>query len=255
MLPDKKILVFDFDRTLAESKTLITDSMANLIKELIRKKMVIVIAGGSFEQLRTLLLPPFVSDIKMLPFIHNFTLLPTSGSQRYEYNEEKKEWILTDKEPLPSGVKERAIKLLQEVIDNPIYEIPPNPTGNIIEDRDTQITFTPNGQQAPIAVKLRFDPDRKKREKIKMTLEPKLPEVSILINGTSSIDILPKGFNKAVGLMRFLNKIGFQKSDVIFVGDALFPGGNDYSMHEAGFETIAVKGPEETESIIKKWID
>jgi len=254
MLPDKKIIAFDIDGTLTASKTLITDSMANLIKELIKKKIVVAIAGGSFKQMLTQFLPPFSNDEAMLPFIHNFTFLPTSGSQRYQYNETKKEWILVDKEPLPRDAKEKAIKLLQEVIDNPIYEIPPNPIGNIIEDRDTQITFTPNGQQAPVEMKLAFDPDRKKREKIKAYLEPQLPEVSILINGTSSIDILTKGFNKAVGLLKFLDKMGFQKSDVIFVGDGLFPGGNDYSVHEAGFDTIAVKGPEETASILKSWL-
>lgn len=254
MLPDKKIIAFDIDGTLTASKTLITESMANLIKELVKQKIVIAIAGGSFKQLETQFLPPFLRDNSMIPFIHNFTLLPTSGSQRYEYNEIKKEWALTDKEPLPSEAKERAIKLLQEVIDNPIYGIPPNPIGEIIEDRDTQITFTPNGQQAPIELKLHFDPDRKKRERIKAMLEPKLPEVSILINGTSSIDILPKGFNKAVGLIRFINKIGLKKSDVIFVGDGLFPGGNDYSVYEAGFETTAVKGPEETALLIQKWL-
>jgi HAD superfamily hydrolase (TIGR01484 family) len=254
MLPNKKIIAFDIDGTLTASKTLITESMAYLIKELIKQKMVIAIAGGSFKQMETQFLPPFSNDDSMIPFIHNLIFLPTSGSQRYEFDRIKKEWQLTDKEPLDSKVKERAKKLLQEVIDNPIYEIPPNPTGNIIEDRDTQITFTPNGQQAPVEVKLRFDPDRKKREKIRAMLEPKLPEVSILINGTSSIDILPKGFNKAVGLMRFLNKIGLKKSDVIFVGDGLFPGGNDYAVFEVGIETIAVKGPEETESLIKQWL-
>jgi len=254
MLPDKKIFAFDIDGTLTASKTLITESMANLIKELIKQKMIIAIAGGSFKQMETQFLPPFSNDEKMMPFIHNFIFLPTSGSQRYKYDENKKEWILVDKEPLPDGVKEKAIKLLQEVIDNPIYEIPPNPIGNIIEDRDTQITFTPNGQQAPVEMKMKFDPDRKKREKIKAFLGPKLPEVGILINGTSSIDILSKGFNKAVGLTRFLDKAGFKKSDVIFIGDGLFPGGNDYSVYEAGFETIAVKGPEETEIIIKNWL-
>lgn len=254
MLPNKKIIAFDVDGTLTASKTLITESMANLIKKLVKQKMVIAIAGGSFHQLETQFLPPFLHDESMMPFIHNFTLLPTSGSQRYEYDEIKKEWILTDKEALPSEAKIRAIKLLQEIIDSNLYEIPPNPIGNIIEDRDTQITFTPNGQQAPVELKLRFDPDRKKREKIKAMLEPKLPEVSILINGTSSIDILPNGFNKAVGLMRFLNKMGLKKSDVIFVGDGLFPGGNDYSVFEAGFETIAVRGPEETALLIKKWL-
>lgn len=254
MLPDKKIIAFDVDGTLTASKTLITESMSSLIKELVKKKIVVAIAGGSFNQMLTQFLPPFLDDEKMMPFISNFILLPTSGSQRYEYNIEKKSWEMTDKEPLPAEAKEKAIKLLEGVIANPIYEIPPNPYGKIIEDRDTQITFTPNGQQAPIEIKLAFDPNRIKRERIKNMLEPQLPELSILINGTSSIDILPKNFNKAVGFVRFLNKIGLQKSDVIFVGDGIFPGGNDYSVYEAGFDTIAVKNPEETELIIRRWI-
>lgn len=254
MLPDKKIIAFDVDGTLTASKTLITESMANLIKKLVRQKLVVAIAGGNFKQLETQFLPPFLHDDTLLSSIHNFILLPTSGSQRYEYDEINRGWKLTDKEPLDENVKNRAKKLLQEVIDSPEYGIPPNPIGQIIEDRDTQITFTPNGQLAPVELKLRFDPDRTKREKIKAMLEPKLPEVSILINGTSSIDILPKGFSKAVGLMRLLNKIGLNKSDVVFIGDAIFPGGNDYSVYEAGFETISVKGPEETELIIKDWV-
>lgn len=254
MLPDKKIIAFDVDGTLTASKTLITDSMADLIKKLIQKKMVISIAGGSFHQLEMQFLPPFLNDNSMLPFIKNFTLLPTSGSQRYEYNEKDRKWEMTDKEPMPREAKKLALELLEEVISDPQYEIPSNPYGKIIEDRDTQITFTPNGQQAPVLVKLAFDPNRKKREKIVAMLEPKLPELTLLINGTSSIDILPKGFNKAVGLLRFLNKAGFKKEDVLFVGDGLFPGGNDYSVYEAGFDTIAVKNPQETETIIKTWI-
>jgi hydroxymethylpyrimidine pyrophosphatase-like HAD family hydrolase len=85
-------------------------------------------------------------------------------------------------------------------------------------------------------------------------LAPLLPEVSLLVNAYSSIDILNKGFNKAVGLVRFLDKIGLQKSDVIFVGDGLFPGGNDYSVYEAGIDTIPVTDPKETESLIQNWI-
>ena len=254
MLPNKKIIAFDVDGTLTASKTPITDSMAGLIKELIRHKKVIAIAGGSMHQLETQFLPPFLGDKEMLPFIKNFTLLPTSGSQRYEYDESGGEWKMADKVPLDPDVKERAIKLLREVIEDPEFGIPPDPVGNIIEDRDTQITFTPNGQQAPLEIKMRFDPDRRKREKIKAFIEPHLPETTILINGTSSIDILPKGFNKAVGLARYLSHSGFKKEDVIFVGDGIFPGGNDYSVFEAGFDTIPVKSPLDTEEIIRGWI-
>jgi len=254
MIKNKKIIAFDLDGTLAVSKRPITEEMAILVKELTKQKIVVVTSGGSFKQFMTQFLPPFLNDKSFDPFIHNLKILPTSGSQRYEYDVEKREWILTDKEPLDKNVKERAIKLLQYVIDSSQYEIPPNPIGDIIEDRDTQVTFTPNGQQAPIEIKRLWDPDRKKREKIKALIAPQLPEVDILINGSSSIDILPKGFTKATGLMRLLDKLGLKKEDMLFIGDAIFPGGNDYAPKEIGMDTIQVSGPEEVAKYLRGWI-
>ncbi len=254
MLPNKKIIAFDVDGTLTVSKSPIAESMTGLLKELIKQKIVFVISGGDFKQFETQLLPLFHEDKEFLPFIHNLKILPTSGSKRYEYDEATKEWKLTFKKPLSEEVKEKAKKLLQEVIDSGLYGIPENPIGPIVEDRDTQITFTPNGQQAPVELKRLWDPDRKKREQIKAIIGPQIPTADLLINGNSSIDILNKGFNKAVGIELLLEKMGLQKSDVVFVGDALFPGGNDYSVLEAGIETIAVAGPEETEEIMKEWL-
>jgi hypothetical protein len=254
MLPSKKIIAFDLDGTLAVSKSPITYEMGDLIKQLAQQKIVVVISGGSFKQFQTQFLPPFHRDDSMMSFIQNLILLPTSGSQRYEYDQEKKEWELTDKEPLSESVKDKAKKLLQEIIDSGLYDIPQNPIGAIIEDRDTQISFSALGQKAPIEEKKLWDPDQKKRQKIKAEIEPKIPEATIMIGGTTTLDILQKGFNKAVGLERLLNKLHFQKSDMIFLGDAVFPGGNDYSVFQAGIETIAVKGPEETGLIVKNWI-
>jgi hydroxymethylpyrimidine pyrophosphatase-like HAD family hydrolase len=66
----------------------------------------------------------------------------------------------------------------------------------------------------------------------------------------TSLDILPKGFDKAVGLKALLEDGGLQISDMLFIGDAVFEGGNDYSPVEAGIETIGITGPEETAKLI-----
>ena len=89
---------------------------------------------------------------------------------------------------------------------------------------------------------------------MKAVLDKELPETSIIIGGTTTIDILPKGFDKATGLKRLLEKLGMTIDDMVFIGDAIFPGGNDYSASEAGIESIKVSGPEETKETIKKWI-
>ena len=254
MLPNKKIIAFDLDGTLTVSKSAIMPEMSELVKHLAQKKIITIISGGAFKQFQTQFLPIFYNNNTAMSLIYNLILLPTSGSQRYEYDAEKKDWVMTDKEPLNAEIKNKVKKVLQEIIDSGLYDIPKNPKGEIIEDRDTQLSFSALGQDAPIAEKKLWDPDQKKRQKIKAAIEPKIPEVSIGIGGTTTLDILQKGFNKAVGLMRYLDKIGLDKMDLLYVGDALFPGGNDYSVFEAGIETIAVKGPEETELIIKNWL-
>ena len=38
---------------------------------------------------------------------------------------------------------------------------------------------------------------------------------------------------------------------MIFVGDALFPGGNDYPAKEAGVDSIAVRNSHETKAVIE----
>lgn len=250
----KKIIAFDLDGTLAESKRPITEDMASLIEELAKEKIVVVISGGTIKQFNTQFLPAFSKEDLLSPFIKNLILLPTSGSQRYEYNLEKKEWTLTDIELFSEEVKQKVKNVLKEIIDSGLYDIPPNPTGEYIEDRLTQLSISALGQEAPIEQKKLWDPDQKKRQKIKAVLDKELPETSIIIGGTTTIDILPKGFNKASGLKRLLDKLGMVIGEMVFVGDAIFPGGNDYSAYEAGIESIKVSGPTETKEVIKKWM-
>jgi hypothetical protein len=38
---------------------------------------------------------------------------------------------------------------------------------------------------------------------------------------------------------------------MIYIGDALFPGGNDYPVKEAGVDSIQVKGPDDTKQVVR----
>ena len=38
---------------------------------------------------------------------------------------------------------------------------------------------------------------------------------------------------------------------MLYVGDAIFPGGNDYAALQAGVDCIAVRDPEDTERVIQ----
>lgn len=253
----KKIIAFDLDGTLAESKQHLESDMSKLLCLLAESKIVVVISGGSFDQFKKQFLPFFVPDKENEDLIYkNLILLPTSGSRRYQYDTEKKEWIMTDEEAMPQILREKTLSVLKEFLSNNKYGMVPSVEGDeIIEDRVTQITMSALGQHAPLELKSVWDPDQSKRQQIKKELEEKLPEVGINIGGTTSIDILPKGFNKATGLKRLLSKLNMVTDDMIFVGDAIFPGGNDYSPYEAGIDCIKVSGPSETKEVIQKWLD
>jgi hypothetical protein len=250
----KKIIAFDLDGTLAESKRPATEDIIHLVEELAKEKVVVVISGGKFEQFNTQFLPAFSKEELASFFTKNLILLPTSGSQRYEYDPEKMEWKLTDIEMFSEDIKEKAKEVLKKIINSGLYDIPKDPIGEYVEDRITQLSISALGQEAPIEQKKLWDPDQKKRQKIKLVLEKELPETSIIIGGTTTIDILPKGFDKAKGLIRLLDKLGMTITDMIFVGDSIFPGGNDYSVFEAGIENIKVSGPDETQKVIKGWL-
>ena len=59
------------------------------------------------------------------------------------------------------------------------------------------------------------------------------------------------GINKAYGVKKLHETLGIAIADMIFVGDALFPGGNDYPAEQAGAESIRVRDPHETKRVVE----
>jgi len=252
----KKFVAFDLDGTLAESKQHLEPFMSLLLCKLALHKKVVIISGGSINQFQKQFLPYLNPDpIDFDTVMNNLFLLPTSGSRRYEFDKIKKDWEMTDMEVFPPEEKAKVMKELEKIVTAGEYGVGSITEGDdVIEDRITQISMSALGQNAPIDKKKIWDPDQEKRKKIKSDLEARLPGVNIIIGGTTTLDFLPAGFNKAKGLIRLLDKEDSTINDMIFVGDAIFPGGNDYSALEAGIESVKVSGPSETAELIKGWI-
>jgi phosphomannomutase len=247
----EKIAAFDLDGTLTESKQPLTSEMADLLSRLTTKTIVVVISGASFGQFEKQFLTYWPEDGSVK---ENLILLPTSGSQCYEYNQVSDQWELSDEVLFPPELKSKVLKVLAEIIASDHFDIPKNKEGEYIEDRSTQITFSAIGQKAEVEQKRVWDPDQKKRQKIKDELEHQIQGIDISFGGMTSIDILPQGFNKANGLRRLLKRKNLSLSDVVFVGDSEFPSGNDYPILEMGIESKNVIGPKETKKIIEGWL-
>ena len=137
-----------------------------------------------------------------------------------------------------------------QVMAGPDFK-PARTWGEVVEDRGSQVTFSALGQEAPIEAKEKWDPDFSKRKQMKVLLDKLIPEFSVRLGGTTSIDITKPGIDKAYGIRKLRDTLGIAIPDMIYVGDALFPGGNDYPAKDAGVLCIQVRDPEESKRVIE----
>ncbi len=239
----KKLIAFDLDGTLAESKASIDVEMAKLLDHLLKIIKVSVISGGAWSQFEKQVLAYLSQDQRL----KNLSLLPTCGTKFYKYDSK---WELLYSEDFTDAEKKKILNSLKEATETPDLK-PAHTWGELIEDRGSQITFSGLGQQAPIEEKTKWDPDFAKRKKIKGLLDKLIPEFSVRLGGATSIDITKHGIDKAYGIRKLRDVLCIPISEMIFIGDAVFPGGNDYPAKEAGALSIEVKDPHETKRVIE----
>ena len=239
----KELIIFDLDGTLAESKSPLDTEMASLQHDLLAIVKVAVISGGDWPQFEKQVIANIPDDANL----ERLYLLPACGTKFYEY---KSGWTKLYSEDFSGAEKTmileslRIATALSNVSDEQVW-------GDRIEDRGSQITFSALGQQAPLDKKKKWDPDFSKRAQIKATLDKIMPEFSVRIGGTTSIDVTKLGIDKAYGIRKLRDVPGLSLNEMIFVGDALFPGGNDYPVKEAGVYCIQVRDPHETKRVVE----
>ncbi len=237
----KKLVVFDLDGTLAESKSSIDAEMSRLLHDLLGIVKVAVISGGDWPQFEKQVLAHLPQDGSLL----NLSLLPTCGTKFYQY---KKDWKKLYSEDFTADEKEKIISSLKKAVAEAGFKVE-KVWGEAIEDRGSQITFSALGQQAPLDEKNKWDPGFTKRTKIKSILDPLIPGFSVRLGGSTSIDVTKPGIDKAYGIRKLRDLLGISLEEMIFIGDALFPGGNDYPAEQAGVVSISVRGPNETKPV------
>ena len=239
----KKLIVFDLDGTLAESKAAIDDEMSIRLSALLLVAKVSIISGGDWPQFQKQVLEKLPKGTN----IQNLTILPTCGTKFYQY---KTEWELLYAENFNDEERRKIISSLNKAVDNSGYKVN-KIWGQTIEDRGSQVTYSALGQSAPLEEKKKYDPDFSKRKKIKTELSRLIPEFAVNLGGATSIDITKKGIDKAYGIHKLHEVLGITIREMIFIGDAIFPGGNDYPAKETGAYSIRVANPAETKRAIE----
>lgn len=239
----KSIIAFDLDGTLAESKQPIDEEMAGLFNGLLALVTVVVMSGGDWPQFKRQLLPRLADGAALDRLI----IMPTSGTKMYRYTSK---WQSVYAELFSEEERRRVLSAMTEAAAAISNSTDPS-WGDRIEDRGSQITFSGLGQAAPLDAKLAWDPDRGKRRRLKAVLDRSLAGFSVNIGGSTSVDVTREGVDKGYGIGRLIKATRSDASAILFVGDALYPGGNDESVKRTGVTTIAVRDIEETKRVIE----
>ncbi len=240
----KKLICFDLDGTLAQSKSSIDSQMADLLTQLLHKYRVAIISWWDYPQFKKQLIPYITGSSILVKLL----LYPTCGTKCYLYSD----WKFRKKysKNLSKSDSQQAISIINKTIEE-LNLKPEKIYWELIENRWTQITYSALWQEAPYEIKKHWDPNFTKRSQIKNIIEKALPQLSISMWWTSSIDITEKWIDKAFAIKMLKKELQINEKDMLFIWDALIFWWNDFAVIGTWVECIEVKSPEETKKIIK----
>jgi len=249
-----KLIIFDLDGTLAESKQTLTDEMAELLARLLTVTKVAIVSGGAFLQF----LKQVVARLPSEANLANLYILPTSGAALFEYDPStllrvgNSEW----KKIYEERLSEKEFHTIEEAMraaakKTGVIDFLKPSWGKRIEYRGGQVSISVLGQYAPLSVKKEWDPTHAKRRKLEEELAARLPEFSVGIGGATTIDVTKRGIDKAYGIRKLCERLGIDESNTFYIGDELEAGGNDEAVYKTSVQTKAVTTPSDTEKLIE----
>lgn len=245
----KKVIAFDLDGTLAASKSPMEDRVAGLLSELLDSFHVCVISGGHFGQFQKQLLNNLKVEPSKLVKLH---LMPTCGTRYYAFDLAAAEWQKVYAEDFTPSEKKQIITALNEAVDALGYR-EKKVYGNTVDDRDSQITFSALGQDIVdelgmegVDKKEAWDPDGTKKSKLRDHVANLIPNFEVRAGGSTSIDITKPGIDKAYGMQKLMAMLGASKEEILFFGDKLIEGGNDYPVKAMGIDSLEVSRWQDT---------
>lgn len=242
-----RLLAFDLDGTLAESKQRVSFDMGEAITKLLARMPVAIMSGAGWPQFEKQFFPALPLDAKF----SNLYIFPTNAAQCFVYR--GGEWKPQYDHSFSEAERARINQILAESLaQTGLDKEPAQVWGPRIEPRSQgQISFSPLGQQAPVPAKEEWNKTHNDlRKQLRALLAEKLPDCTVSMGGLTTIDVTHKGINKAYGIKRLSELTGISVSEMLYVGDALDEGGNDSVVKETGVQTHQVFGPEETEGLI-----
>lgn len=229
--------MFDVDGTVTESAQVISPVMAELLAS--ANQRLAFISGTDCKELKRMLEPLIAArpdSVYLLPEMgrtcHLANLMLYDFGQPFDAD-------LIKKITMGASLAMESLGIIPVADD-------------VFLRRESQLTISILGRSAPTQMKKDVDPTGSIRRKIIHSIvkflensgEELMPNFTL--GGHSSIDIQESPWDKRDGTMAFLEYMGVHPYEVIFFGDNLQPGGNDYPMRYTGVRCVEVKDPLDT---------
>ncbi len=257
----KDLIVFDVDGTLARTKSPMDKEMEGLFRKLLATKQVAVISGAKHEIMKMQL----AHSLKASPLLlKNLFLFPTTATTFYRYKKGPRRsgrggWKQVYALTLSADKVKKIKKAFEKVFKEMNYRHPQKVYGKLIENRGSQVSFSIFGQDivkvlGAKGIKMKEE-WKEKHTPVKMEIARRvakyLPELEVHAAGFTTIDVTNKGIDKGYGLHQIEKYLHVPIKKMLFVGDAISPGGNDYAVVKTGVDYVPVKNPQDTKRVVR----
>lgn len=228
----KKHLFFDMDKTIAPAREPMLPEMRELLGALPHD--LVIVSGSLVDQI--------AYQTQQLPAYY----LGVNGNHATTV-ENSELWRNPD---LSSEEKAEIQAHIDAICAQLDHEL--NNDWHPIEDRGAQITFSPIGNTAPVEHKRTYDPDREKRERWLRDIPFSSENIMARIGGSTSIDYIPRDRHKGANVRKLIDDRGWDPEDCVYIGDGLYPGGND-ELVIGVIETVPVADHHDTFEKLRQW--
>ncbi len=220
----KKLICFDLDGTLTQHRSPMDAKNRAVLERLNKKYKLLMVGAGGAERI--------YKQMEGFPI----DILGNYGMQESKMVDGKftlvrEEYTDTDREFF-----EKQVTYLREKYGYTEFK------GESVEFHATgMVTFPLLGTKADIADKVAFDPTREKRR----VLYPEVLEIfgdkyTVFIGGSSSFDFSEKRFNKYDAIMTYAKENGYEKDEILYVGDDFGDGGGDSHVRIGGLDYVEI---------------
>ena len=219
----KRLICFDLDGTLTQHRTLLDAQNRAVLDQLGKKYKLLMVGAGGTERIWRQM-GEYPIDI-----------LGNYGMQESRMIDGKFVLVREDTAPVDQTFFRDQITYLREKYGYTEYK------GESVEFHASgMVTFPMLGTKADIADKLAFDPTREKRKVLYPEVIEIFKDFTVYIGGSSSFDFAAKQYNKYDAIMRYARENGYEKDEILYVGDDFGDGGGDSHVRLGGMDYVEI---------------